>query len=346
MTYAAALPTLTREWGMSASEAGFVQTCFFTGFSVSMFFTSWFSDHIGSKRIFLTFCWLSAAAALGFALYARSYSEALWLFAIVGFSQGGTYIPAIMLVSQKLPSERRGAGVGWVLASMSAGYVGSISLSTGFTATHGYEVAFMVCAAGSVLATLFGTSAAKRSANIVSNAVEGARPWSILFRDWRSMLLTMGYIGHSWELFGVWAWAPAFLIVSLGDGFALGAVGLGIAIVLHLSGFFSSFTMGRASDLFGRRIVLLVMSTLGTACSFGFGWSGALPATILLLFAALYGFGAIGDSAVLSTAMTESVPQDVLGRALAVRSILGIGVGTLAPFAFGGVLDQFKPGAG
>ena len=93
MTYAAALPTLTREWGMSASKAGFVQTCFFTGFSVSMFFTSWFSDHIGSKRIFLTFCWLSAAAALGFALYARSYSEALWLFAIVGFPRAARISP-------------------------------------------------------------------------------------------------------------------------------------------------------------------------------------------------------------------------------------------------------------
>ena len=81
-----------------------------------------------------------------------------------------------------------------------------------------------------------------------------------------------------------------------------------IAIVLHLSGFFSSFSMGRASDRFGRRMVLFVMAALGTACSFGFGWSGGLPTTLLLLFAALYGFAAIGDSAVLSTAMTESVP--------------------------------------
>ena len=68
--------------------------------------------------------------------------------------------------------------------------------------------------------------------------------------------------------------------------------------------------------------------------------------TLLLLFAALYGFTAIGDSAVLSTAMTESVPPEVLGRALAVRSILGIGVGALAPFAFGSVLDVFEPGQG
>lgn len=348
MTYAAALPTLTREWAMTASEAGFVQTCFFTGFAVSLFFTSWFSDRIGAKRVFLVFCWLSALASLAFALYARSYTEALWLYALVGVSQGGTYIPAIMLVSQKLPSERRGGGVGWILASMSAGYVGSISLSTGFTAAQGYEAAFLVCAAGSVMGALFGASAASRSVNVVSDDVETTQAWTYLFRDRRSFVLTIGYIGHSWELFGVWAWAPAFLLAALGERFSLGAVGLGvtIAIVLHLSGFFSSFSMGRASDRFGRRMVLFVMAVLGTACSFGFGWSGGLPSTLLLLFAALYGFAAIGDSAVLSTAMTESVPQDMLGRALAVRSILGIGIGALAPFAFGSVLDMFEAGAG
>ena len=48
----------------------------------------------------------------------------------------------------------------------------------------------------------------------------------MLFRNRRSLLLTVGYIGHSWELFGVWAWAPTFLIVSLNERFALGAVGL------------------------------------------------------------------------------------------------------------------------
>ena len=88
MAYAAALPTLTRAWDMTATEAVFVQTCFFVGFALSLFFTSRFSGHIGAKRIFLTFCWLAAVAALLFALYARSYSQALWLFALVGFSQG------------------------------------------------------------------------------------------------------------------------------------------------------------------------------------------------------------------------------------------------------------------
>ena len=51
----------------------------------------------------------------------------------------------------------------------------------------------------------------------------------------------------------------------------------------------------------------------GALCSFGFGWSGELSPVLLLAFAALYGFTALGDSSVLSTAMSEAVPAAVSG---------------------------------
>ncbi len=347
MTYAASLPVLTEAWSMTGTEAGLVQTCFSAGFAISLLITSWYADHVGAQRMFLWFCWLGAASALGFALFARSFEQALWLYALVGFTQGGSYTPAIMLVAQRLPPERRGAGVGWVLAGMSAGYVGSISLAQGLIATFDYETAFLVCALGTIAGAVFGTVAALRVENRVAGQQAKLRT-AALFKDRRSVLLTAGYMGHCWELFGMWAWAPAFLIASIGDRFALGAVALGIAIAiaLHLSAFFASFTMGQASDRYGRRAVLLCVAAAGALCSFGFGWSGELAPVLLLAFAAVYGFTALGDSSVLSTAMSEAVPPDYLGRALAVRSILGIGIGAAAPVAFGAVLDLSAPGTG
>jgi MFS family permease len=50
MTYAASLPTLTREWSMTATQAGLVQTAFSAGFAISLFTVSWFSDHIGPRH--------------------------------------------------------------------------------------------------------------------------------------------------------------------------------------------------------------------------------------------------------------------------------------------------------
>ncbi|MCP4327074.1 MAG: MFS transporter [Alphaproteobacteria bacterium] len=347
MTYTASLPTLVVEWSMTGAEAGTVQTSFLIGFAISLFATSWLCDHVGAKRMFLWFSWLAALAALGFALFARSFEQAIWLYGLVGVTQGGCYTPAIMLVAQQLPPARRGAGVGWMLAGMSAGYVGSISLAHGLIATVDYQTAFLVCAIGPVVGAVFGTFAAARVANRIS-APPPETSASSQFKDRRSLLLTVGYTGHCWELFGMWTWVPAFLIVSLGGRFALGAVGLGvaIAIALHVSGLVSSVTMGHASDRYGRRAVLLVMAILGALCSFGFGWSGDLPPALLLAFTVLYGFVALGDSGVLSTAMTEAVPAAYLGRALAVRSILGIGIGSAAPAAFGAVLDVSTSGWG
>ncbi|HEX5077665.1 MAG TPA: MFS transporter [Geminicoccaceae bacterium] len=347
MTYAASLPTLSREWAMSATQAGLVQTAFSAGFAVSLFATSWLADHVGARRMFFWFCWLGAAAALAFALFARSFEQALWLYGLVGFTQGGSYTPAIMLVAQRLPPARRGAAVGWVLAGMSAGYVGSISLTQGLIATFGYRAALLACALGTVAGAVFGSIAAARAANRTAGRTPPAGHVAML-TDRRSLLLTVGYVGHCWELFGMWAWAPAFLLASLGDRFTLGAVGLGIAIAmaLHLSAFFASFTLGQASDRYGRRAVLLAVAAVGALCSFGFGWSGALPPLLLLSFATLYGFAALGDSSVLSTAMSEAVPPAYLGRALAIRSILGIGVGAAAPAAFGAILDVSAPGHG
>ena len=66
--------------------------------------------------------------------------------------------------------------------------------------------------------------------------------------------------------------------------------------------------MGRASDRYGRQMVLIAMAATGALCSFGFGWAGGLSPMLLLAFAAVYGFTALGDCSVLSTAMSEAVP--------------------------------------
>ena len=345
MTYAASLPFLVREWSMTGAQAGFVQTCFAAGFAISLFITSWLADYMGAKRIFLVSCWLGAAAALAFALFARSFDAAAWLYGLVGFGLGGTYTPAIMMVARQLPSPRRGAGVGWVLAGMSAGYVGSISLTQGLIVIFDYQTAFMVCALGTVAGAIFGTLAARQISEPAAGPPQRL-DHAALFTDRRSLLLTVGYMGHCWELFGMWAWVPAFLITSLSGRIALDAISLGlaIAIALHLSAFFASYLVGKASDHYGRRAALIALGVAGALCSFGFGWSGELSPVLLLAFTALYGFATLGDSSVLSTAMSEAVPASCLGRVLAIRSILGIGVGAGAPLAFGLVLDLGTPG--
>ena len=353
MMYAGALPIVMAGWGMSSGEAGSIQSAFNVSYALSLVATSWLADHLGAKRVLLWSSWVAAIATLAFALFARSYGAGLVLFSIVGLAQGGTYTPAIMLVAQGTAQHRRGTAVGWLLAAASLGYFGSIAISTALAARVGYETAFLVCAAGPVLGALAAAIGMRNRPNVIA-AAPGRLSFAALrfLADRRSFLLTAGYTAHCWELLGMWAWMPAFLSPALTErsSWSAAAIGLAIAAAIHVSGAVASFAIGGASDHFGRKAMLVTLGIAGAACSFSVALLADGPAPLLLVLAALYGFSALGDSPVLSTAMTESVDPGSLGLALAVRSILGFGAGGIAPLVFGLVLDAGGgpegPGAG
>ncbi|WP_449233763.1 MFS transporter [Azospirillum doebereinerae] len=343
MVHAGSLPATMRAWGMSGGEAGGIQAAFNVGYALSLVLSSWFADSLGAKRVFLWSSGASALTGLAFALFARSAESGLVLFALLGLTQGGTYAPSIMLVAQGVSAGRRGAAVGWLLGAGSLGYFASIALAAGLSERFGYEAAFVACGLGPLLALLVAWPGLRGRPNRIAGARRPALRGAFRFlADRRSVLLTAGYTTHCWELLGMWAWLPAFLTASLSGPQGSGGAavqGLWIAGAIHLSGFLSSLTMGRASDRLGRRAVLVAMGAMGAACSLTIGWMEAMPIWMILPVAALYGFSALGDSPVLSTAMTESVDPGSLGAALAVRSILGFGAGGVAPLAVGLVLD-------
>jgi MFS family permease len=351
MAYAASIPVLLGPWAMSATAAGTVQTAFNAANAIALPLVSYLADHFSARRILLASAWLGVAATLAFAFFARSHDAAVLLFALVGVSQAGTYTPAIMLIAGRYKVERRGAAIGWLLASSSLGYVGSLAVSGAALASAGYQAAFLCCAIGPALgAVLFTVSAFCGDDPGTTRAhpptLSAPQPGA----DRSVVLLNIGYIGHSWELLGMFAWAPAFVTAAAtaaaAGGRAAPIAGAWLAGLLHLAGFGAALTMGRASDRLGRRRVLMVLAAIGAVCSFTFGWTVGLPIGIIALFAVIYGFSAFGDSPVLSTAMTEAVAPGRLGRALAVRSVLGFGAGAISPLAFGMILDLTNlPGA-
>lgn len=343
MTYAATLPVLRVAWGMSATAAGSISTGFQLGYAISLVVFSWLADRVGARKVFLGSAWLAAAAALAFALYARSYLTGLLLYTLVALSQGGTYTTAIMLLADRYPSERRGGAVGWLIASSSAGYALSLLVSGAALRWGGYPWSFFASACGPVVGVVILWFALRRTANVVYAPREGVRFASAVLRNGRAMRLMLGYTFHSWELLGMWAWAPAFVAAAFfvsGTG-SVRAVELAsyVSASFHVMGLLASTSMGRLSDRLGRRSVLLGLAATSAACSFVFGWLIGWPLAAIFAVGALYGFAALGDSPVLSTALTEAVSPPYLGAALALRSFLGFGAGAVAPLVFGRALD-------
>jgi MFS family permease len=347
MVYAACLPILLNHWDMSATQAGSISTAFMFGYAASLFLFAWLSDHFGAKRLFLLSAGLSVISALTFGFFAHSYLTGLIFYALAALTQGGLYTPAIILFSERYDVSRRGGALGCLIASTSVGYAFSLVVSGFCLKWGGYRLAFIVTGCLPAVGLILAWFALRTTPNRIHGHAEPLGVASVLKRNRNAMILIAGYTFHAWELLGMWSWTPAFfaaVIAVSGNSFGETAqFGAYLVASMHLIGALASVSMGRLADRLGRRVVLVKVAAIGAGFSLVIGWLTTWPIVLLVLIGFAYYFFAIGDSPVLSTALTESVSAGHLGSVLAIRALLGFGAGGLAPIAFGAVLDLTNP---
>jgi MFS family permease len=343
MVAAACLPVLRAEWGMSATQAGTVAAGFSFGYAVSLLVFSWLADRFGAKRVFLASGILSMLSALAFGLFARSYESGLALYTLAALTQGGLYTPAIMLFADRYSPGHRGTAVGWLIASNTIGYGFSVLMAGAMLAVGGYQTAFIAAGLLPLSGFVVCWLALKDTVNVIRPRSAGSGVWRTLRANPTARRLVAGYTFHTWELLTMWAWLPAFLAASLGlAGTELGRatqIGAYLTAAIYITGSFASWSMGTLSDRLGRRAVLLVLATASAAFSMTYGWLIALPAAALLIIGLAYTFVAVGDSPVLTAALTEVLDPAGLGSVLAVRALLGFSAGAVGPIVFGAIID-------
>ena len=338
--YVGSVHELIDLWNLSATEAGLIQTSLVIGFAIALFFSSYGSDFHNPNKILFIHLIINFLSSLVFYLIAKDFWSAIFINFFIGFAQGGIYGPSILLVSEKFKSKIKGTAMGIMLGSQSLGYALSLTISYFLTTTYGYKITFLTSSFISLVGAAFLWIAIYQDF-FKQYKFQNLNKKFSLNKNKKTKYLITGYTAHAIELFGLWSWLPVFLSIIILNKISITTLSVGIIIgfSIHLSGVFSSVIAGYLSDSLGRKKILVSFSLFSAVLSFLIGWSAELNLFIIILMAIFYSFFAIGDSGVLTAALTESTPKYCVVRTVAYRSILGIGFGSVTPAIFGFIID-------
>ncbi|HQN20056.1 MAG TPA: MFS transporter, partial [Syntrophobacteraceae bacterium] len=115
--YSAALPLLQSDWGMSATQAGMIQSAWHLGFLISLFLVGFAGDRFGAKKTYLYSSVAAGISALIFAVYASDFLSGMLLYGIAGLCSGGSYTPGLTLVAERFSPATRGRAMGFYLGA-------------------------------------------------------------------------------------------------------------------------------------------------------------------------------------------------------------------------------------
>ena len=346
LVVAGSLPLLMDQWAVSATQAGSIISAFYFSYAFSLFVFSWACDWWGAKRAAVMSIAATAFTSAAFALWAVDYWSTLVTYALVGVGHGGIYTPLVILLRQNTDPDKLGSAVGWLVASTSAGYAVSIGVTGLCIYLSGWRLAFQMAGFAPVLGAAILLFALANTKNRITSLTTQRSVFLEVRENRESRTLLGGYVCHCWELLGMWSWAPAFLAANLvihGNEVSTATqISASALTALHIIGAVAALSMGKLSDRYGRRPVLLWTTGLAAGFSFTIGWFVVIDSSYLLVLMFAYSFFAIGDSSVLSTTTTERVDPNCLGALLAIRSLLGFLAGAASPLIFGMTVDWLR----
>jgi len=319
LSASAVIPQLREEWGISASTSSWLTIAVQLGFVAGALLSSLtnLADLIPPAKVIL---WgsLGAAAANLLLLVASGVALALPLRFLTGMFLAGVYPPSLKLSSTWF-QKGRGVALGILVGA----------LTIGSAAPH------LVNGLGGLewRTVIWATSALTVIGGLVAGFLvpEGPHPFpqarfdptqaGQVFSNRAVRLASLGYFGHMWELYAMWAWFFLFFSEAVLGGRG-GAAAFATFMVIGIGGL-GCWAGGVLGDRWGRTQTTSLMMAASGLCALVIGLFAGAPVWIVLIVGLVWGFTVVADSAQFSTIVTEVADQAYVGTALTLQLALG-----------------------
>jgi MFS family permease len=337
----AVAPVLRADWGLDALGLPILTISVLLGFAVSAIAlaAAGVPDVIPGPRLFTIGLLATGVANLGFAFVATDLATAIPFRVLTGAGEAAAYPIAFKMVSGWFRRDR-GLALGVAAGALNLGIASpllfrSVGLAADLDRHAVLAAASVACLLGAVIIAVLARSgpfdlpAPRFSLEIASRA----------FREPAVRLATLGYLGHMWELFGMWTWLPLFMAASfVAAGNQDAGVASFAAFVAIGSGVIGCVVAGAVADRIGRSVTTIAAMAISGTCAVLTGLVFGSPIPIVVVVAVVWGITIIADSAQFSAAVSELAPPGTAGSALSVQLASGF-VLTSIPILLIGALD-------
>lgn len=325
----AIIPELIRDWSLTPAQAGWLTNAVQIGFVLGALASSLVNlpDIMRLTRL-ITLAALLAAVANAALLLQPGFAGAVAARFVTGLALAGLYPPAMKLMATWFV-RGRGLAMGFLIGGLTLGS----SMPHLFRGLGG-GIDWRLVVIASTLATLasaliFGLLV-REGPHGFGRATFDPRQALAVLRNRPVLLANLGYFGHMWELYAMWAWFLAFATAAGQAGAApFGSPSI-FAFVVVASGVAGCILGGVLSDRIGRCLTTAGMMAVSGCCAALIGLAFTGPAWLLALVAIIWGVSIIGDSAQFSAAVTELADPRFVGTALTLQVSIGFALTVLA----------------